>query len=97
MSNTYDTLTVFQGMNMSGYALQDITVMIDTILHPNAGDLEILLLHQGVTDTLIYQTGVFRDNFFGTALNDSAITPVSGGNAPFNRPVQAGTTAFTIQ
>lgn len=83
LGNTYDTLTVFQGMDMSNYIIQDLNVTIDTILHPNAGDLEISLLHMGVTDTLIYQAGGSGDNFTGTVLNDSAAISISNGTAPF--------------
>ena len=83
LGNTYDTLGVFQGMNMSNYYIQEVKVTIDTILHANDGDLEISLIHQGVTDTLIFQVGGTGDSFIGTELNDSASTPIMNGSAPY--------------
>jgi subtilisin-like proprotein convertase family protein len=80
--STYDTIQV-SNMFSSGF-IADVNVKIDTILHPNDGDLEISLIHAGITDTIIYQAGSSGDNFITTILNDSAATGISNGIAPFN-------------
>jgi subtilisin-like proprotein convertase family protein len=65
------------------FALADINVTIDTIIHPNVSDLEITLSHDGILDTLIYQVGGTGDHFIRTTLDDSATTPIASGAAPF--------------
>jgi subtilisin-like proprotein convertase family protein len=65
------------------FALADINVTIDTIIHPNVSDLEITLSHDGILDTLIYQVGGTGDDFIRTTLDDSATTPIANGAAPF--------------
>ncbi len=66
------------------YEVLDVNVSIDTLLHDNVDDLEITLVHEGVTDTLVYQIGSDGDNFIGTVLDDSATTPLSSGSPPYS-------------
>jgi subtilisin-like proprotein convertase family protein len=80
--NTFDTLTVFTTNPLIGF-VSDVNLHLDTINHPNLSDLEISLIHLGVTDTVVYQVGGSGDNFIGTVLNDSASTPIENGSAPF--------------
>ena len=82
-TNTYDTLFTFHGMDMSSFYVNDISLTIDTVLHTRDSDLEISLIHQSVTDTVIYQVGGTGANFIGTVLDDSASTPIGNGTAPF--------------
>lgn len=82
LQNTYDTISVDYTAPMN-YYVYDINLKIDSVLHPNDGDLEFYLVHNGITDTVIYQAGGSGDNFIGTLLNDSAANPIYGGTAPF--------------
>jgi hypothetical protein len=61
------------------------------VLHTNDSDLEIYLIHNGITDTVIYLTGGTGDNFINTVLNDSSSNPINSGTAPFSgsfRPIR---------
>jgi subtilisin-like proprotein convertase family protein len=85
----FDTISILT--NASGLSkttlvpayIQDVNVGIDTIIHSNAGDLEISLLHGGITDTVIYRAGGSGSNFINTVLDDSASTLVDVSSAPF--------------
>lgn len=80
--NTLDTILV--GFNSPiTYSVLDVNLRIDTVIHTNDSDLEFYLIHNGITDTVIYQVGGSGDNFIGTLLNDSAATIISNGTAPF--------------
>jgi len=80
--NTLDTILV--GLNSPiTYSVLDVNLKIDTVIHTNTSDLEFYLIHNGITDTVIYQVGGSGDNFIGTLLNDSAATIISNGTAPF--------------
>ncbi len=84
--NTHDTIKVdsvrFDNDNPSFY-VSDITITIDTVNFPIDSDLEFYLIHQSVTDTIIYQAGGNGANFTGTNLNDFVSIPISNGTAPF--------------
>jgi subtilisin-like proprotein convertase family protein len=80
--STFDTLTVFTSNPRIGL-VTDVNLYLDTINHPNVSDLEISLIHLGVTDTVVYQVGGSGDNFVETSLDDSAATPIENGSAPF--------------
>lgn len=82
LQNAYDTISV-DYTAPANYYVYDVNLKIDTVLHPNDGDLEFYLVHNGITDTAIYQVGGSGDNFINTVLNDSAANPISGGTAPF--------------
>lgn len=82
LQNAFDTISVDYTAPMN-YYVYDVNLKIDTVLHPNDGDLEFYLIHNGITDTVIYQAGGSGDNLIGTLLNDSAANPISGGTAPF--------------
>jgi subtilisin-like proprotein convertase family protein len=80
--NTFDTLWISPN-SPGSISVRDVNVTIDTIIHPNDGDLEISLLHLGITDTVVYRVGGSGGNFIGTVLNDSAATSISNGSGPF--------------
>ncbi|MEO8513500.1 MAG: T9SS type A sorting domain-containing protein, partial [Ignavibacteria bacterium] len=80
--NTLDTITVDYNA-LSDYYIYDVNLKIDSVLHTNDSDLEFYLIHNGITDTAIYQAGGTGQNFIGTILNDSASTPISSETAPF--------------
>ena len=82
LQNAYDTISV-DYTAPANYYVYDVNLKIDSVLHSNAGDLEFYLVHNGITDTAIYQVGGSGDNFINTVLNDSAVNPISGGTAPF--------------
>ncbi len=82
LQNVYDTISV-DYTAPANYYVYDVNLKIDTVLHANDGDLEFYLIHNGITDTAIYQVGGTGDNFINTVLNDSAANPISGGSAPY--------------
>lgn len=90
--STFDTISVDLTLEAS-YYVYDVNLTIDTVIHTNDSDLEFYLVHNGVTDTAIYQVGGTGDNFINTVLNDSASNLISGGIVPFtgtfrpNRPL----------
>ncbi|MEA3461213.1 MAG: hypothetical protein U9R49_04975 [Bacteroidota bacterium] len=65
-------------------AIYGITVMIDTLLHPSVGDLEITLSHGGTTVTLVDQPQRSGENFIQTLLLDSVGRPLDWGWAPYS-------------
>ncbi len=79
--STYDTITVSYA-RFKNY-IADVRVLIDTIIHTNVADLELYLIHQGITDTLVWQVGGTGENMIGMILDDSASTPILNGSAPF--------------
>lgn len=64
------------------FGLSEIIVEIDTILHPNISDLVLLLIHEGITDTIVSQVGGDGDNIIGCRLSDEYLIPVADGTAP---------------
>ena len=82
LQNTYDTISVEYSVPVN-YYVYDVNLKIDTVIHTNDGDLEFYLIHNGITDTAIYQVGGSGDNFIGTLLNDSAVNTIASGTAPF--------------
>lgn len=82
LQSAYDTITVEYSTPVN-YYVYDVNLKIDSVLHTNDSDLEFYLIHNGITDTAIYQVGGSGDNFINTVLNDSAANPISGGIAPF--------------
>jgi hypothetical protein len=89
---TTDTLVMSSSVVIGASPLQktasdrtvtDVAVVIDSVYHTEDGDLEFMLTHAGVTDTVIYRAGGSGDNFLGTVLSDSAAAPIASGTAPF--------------
>ncbi|MBI5472383.1 MAG: T9SS type A sorting domain-containing protein [Ignavibacteriae bacterium] len=80
--NAFDTINVSSNSPLATI-VRDVNVSV-IITHPNVSDLEISLVHLGVTDTLAYQVGGTGDNFLGTVFDDSAVTPIANGVAPFS-------------
>jgi subtilisin-like proprotein convertase family protein len=67
----------------SGYSVRDVNVRIDTVLHTWDADLTFYLRKGTIGVNIINKVGGSGDNFIGTVLNDSAVTPVESGTAPF--------------
>ena len=80
-----DTLgpVIVPGNYGDAFPLMKVTLTIDTLLFPVTGDLEIYLVHNNIRDTIIFHNGGTGSNFIGTELNDSAVTPITSGSAPF--------------
>lgn len=75
----------------NGYILTGLEIMIDTILHPRASDLEIYLTHDGSSATLVNHVSDEGENFLWTKFTDAATTIITDGIAPFSgdyKPVQ---------
>jgi len=68
----------------SGYQLAGLEVMIDSVIHTRASDLEISLSHNGVTVTLVNQITDQGSNFLWTRFSDNAPKTISNGVAPFS-------------
>ncbi len=60
-----------------------VTVMLDSIIHPHVSDLTLLLSHEGITDTLIYQAGEEGADIINCNLSDASTTIINEGEAPF--------------
>jgi photosystem II stability/assembly factor-like uncharacterized protein len=80
--NTLDTISIITNNPAVGF-VQDINVSLDTIVNNYDGELEISLMHLGVTDTIVYRVGGTGSNFYRTVLNDSALVPIESGTPPF--------------
>jgi len=68
-----------------------VTVVIDSLIHPSVGDLEISLEHDGTEVILIDQPVNSGENFIHTGLVDVGEYPVASGYAPYTgwfRPEQ---------
>lgn len=85
LSEIRDTLTVdFSFMKKSDYQLVGLEVMIDSIMHTRASDLEISLSHNDITETLVSNVPGPGSNFLWTRLTDEAKTTITDGVAPFS-------------
>lgn len=81
---TYDTISLTVNDIPVYSRVKNVFVNIDSILHTATGDLRVYLIHESRTDTLVYQRGGFSDNFIGTKLRDTSLSPICNSNsAPF--------------
>jgi len=87
LHETRDTL-IFEMSGMkaksSGYQLVGLEVMIDSIMHARASELEISLSHNGVTVALVNQVTDQGSNFLWTRFSDNAAKTITNGVAPFS-------------
>jgi subtilisin-like proprotein convertase family protein len=75
-----------------GYILTGIEVFIDSIMHSRVSDLEILLTHNDITQTLVFHVTDNGANLLWTKLLDDANITITDGTAPFSgdhKPYQA--------
>ncbi len=80
-----DTLTVdFPWIEKGGYQLTGLEVMLDSLIHSGVGDLEITLIHEGVSLNLVSRSGGAEDNFLWTRFSDDASMTIANGVAPFS-------------
>lgn len=77
---TYDTITF--NLPASSY-VKNVYITIDTILHPNIGDLDISLIHSGKEDTIIFRRGGLSDNYINTNLGDTSVLQICSIAAPY--------------
>jgi hypothetical protein len=79
---TYDTVFL-PPADLPAYSqVKNVYINIDTILHTAVGDLVLTLVHEGKTDTLLYQRGGMLDNMIGTKFSDSSVSSICGSGAP---------------
>jgi photosystem II stability/assembly factor-like uncharacterized protein len=64
-------------------SLSGITVLIDSVIHPEVSDLAFLLIHDGITDTLIAQSEIADSNIFYCNLTDASSIPLEEGESPY--------------
>lgn len=80
-----DTLSIeTSGLKNGTCQITGLEVMIDSILHSRAGDLEISLSHLGITATLVNQVTDTGHDFLWTRLSDNASTLITSGKSPFS-------------
>jgi hypothetical protein len=63
--------------------IHGVTVIIDTLLHPSVGDLEVSLSHEGATVILADRPENSGENFIETGFMDSSPWPLEWGVAPY--------------
>ena len=68
----------------SDYPIENVMVTLQELNHPDINELLIILSHEGITDTLVYQPGISGANFLGTKFKDEALLELSQGTAPFS-------------
>ena len=78
LGETNDTLNIDSSgtINSLSFALNDIETV-------NAVNVDIFLLHGGVTDTLLYRTTNNGTNFINTVFSDTASTSIQNGSGDF--------------
>lgn len=84
---TKDTLTIFETGGLKSIQASEkvvaVEVIMDTVLHTSLSDLEFTLSHNGVTDTIIYQSGGSNADMIDLRLSDAASMPIDSGMAPY--------------
>ncbi|MFN8134478.1 MAG: YCF48-related protein [Bacteroidales bacterium] len=87
LSETRDTL-IFEGSGLkakkSSYQLVGLEVMIDSVMHTKANDLDISLSHNGITEKLVSGVNNPGPDFLWTRLSDGARSTITDGKAPFS-------------
>lgn len=79
---TYDSVFI-PPTDLPAYSqVKNVYINIDTILHTAVGDLVLTLVHEGKTDTLLYQRGGPLDNMIGTKFSDTSVSSICGSGAP---------------
>ena len=63
--------------------ISGLTVLIDSLTHPNLSDLILLLAHGGVTDTLVAEGEMSGSHIGRCSFSDGSSTPVGDGEAPY--------------
>lgn len=80
---TNDTVNFNSYFTNGGYT-RYVKITLDTITNAINSNLEIFLIHQNKTDTIVYRVGGNGNNFYNTVLNDSALIPIENGIPPYN-------------
>lgn len=84
-----DNTTILDTINFavpSGSSCIRAVVRLDSLLHQRDRDLTIVLIHNGIRDTLVYRNGAEGYNFIGTEFSDEAAMSVIEGQPPFTGP-----------
>jgi photosystem II stability/assembly factor-like uncharacterized protein len=68
---------------LDDYTLSGVTVILDSVIHPEVSDLAFLLTHDGITDTLIAQSEIADSNIFSCKLTDASSIPLEEGESPY--------------
>ncbi len=63
--------------------ITSMTFALDEILGITATQLEIFLVHNGITDTLVYQLTNAGNNFIGTIFSDAAQNSINTGSGDY--------------
>jgi len=79
---TYDTISIPSLQLPPLSQVKNVYINIDSLIHTAIGDLHVMLVHNGVTDTLLYQRGGTFDNMIGTKFADSCAVSICGSGIP---------------
>ena len=79
---TYDTISIPSLQLPPLSQVKSVYINIDSLIHTAIGDLHVMLVHGGVTDTLLYQRGGTFDNMIGTKFADSCAVSICGSGIP---------------
>jgi len=79
---THDTISLDYDEPLE-YYVADVKVTLDSVIHSNISDLDFILSHNGISDTLLIHGEASGENFMGTILSDSAAASIASGTAPY--------------
>jgi len=69
---------------LADFTLSGVTVIIDSVVHPEVSDLAFILSHDNIIDTLIEQSEIADSNIFGCSLTDASTILLEEGISPYN-------------
>lgn len=79
-----DLCTVVSTLNVnSHYAIDDVNVLINSLIHTWDSDLTLTIIHDGISVNLSTNVGGSADNYIGTVFDSAATTSITRAPAPF--------------
>lgn len=80
-----DNQTSYDTLNISGFGtIVDFNFKMESLIHTYDGDISFSIKSPSGTEVLLSnRRGSFGDNYINTIFDDSAVTPISSGSAPF--------------
>ncbi len=66
------------------FTLAGVTVVIDSIIHPDVADLAIIISHNNEVDTLVAQSEIADSNIIDCNLTDAGSIPINEGQYPYS-------------
>lgn len=81
--SVYDSLLITLPLQKNESADYNITVLIDSIFHPDVTEIKITLKHLGIIDTIIYELSG-GENIINCLLDDYAMLNISSSIPPYS-------------